>query len=321
MLNYYITQLQSLLGTSSTQLYTTAQLTAAINEARNQVAMRSQCVRCLSPVSGPITLITLNSGGAGYVSTPIVTITGPDFPSGFVPVAQGVQATAICSLSGGSVNAVTLQSGGAGYFAPAITFTGGSASQSATATAIISNITQTVQGQEQYPFSYILNAIQLNTAYSGINSIVAVRGLAFVWGTFRYARIETSFSKYQAMVRTWSQAYQDIPSFASQFGQGTTGTLFMYPVPNSAYQFEADCICLPVALVDDNTVEAIPQPWVDCVQYYAANKVLLGVGRYDDAMRMSNDDIRAPGLFQQQMQIARKTAEQMTVSNWYGRSV
>jgi hypothetical protein len=322
MLQYYQNQLYSLLGVASTTtLYTPTQVNAAINEARNQVAMRSQCVRCLTPVSGPISSVQLVTGGSGYLSTPTVTITGPDFPSGFLPNAQGLQATATCSISGGSVTSITLLSGGAGYFAPGVTLTGGSAAVSATATAIINNVTATVQGQEQYPFSYFLNAIQLNTAYSGINNVVAVKSISYVWGTFRYCRIETSFSKYQALVRTWSQAYQDIPSFASQYGQGVNGTFFMYPVANAAYQFEADCFCLPVPLIDDNTFEAIPQPWVDCVQYYAANKLLLGAGRYDDAMRMSNDDPRSPGLFQQQMVIARKSSEQSTTSNWYGRPV
>lgn len=320
MLQYYIQQLQSLLGTQSAALYQTYQLTAYINEARSQVAMRGQCVRCLSPVSGPISNITVTSPGSGYLSAPQVVITGPDFPSGFLPTAQGTQAVAVSTLSGAQVSSITLGTPGTGYFAPGISLSGSAAVQ-ATAVAVISNVTATAQGQEQYPFSEILSTIQLNTAYSGINSIVAVRSVAFVWGTFRYQRIATSFSKYQALVRTWSQAYQDIPSFVAQYGQGVNGTLFMYPVPNSAYQYEADCFCLPVSLIDDFTYEAIPQPWVDCVQYYAANKALLGVGRYADAMRMSNDDPRQPGLFQQQMHIARKASEQGTVSNWYGRAL
>jgi len=320
LLNYYVQQLQNLLGTQSAALYQTFQLTAYINEARNQVAMRGQCVRCLSPVSGPISSITVTSPGSGYLAAPQVVITGPDFPSGFLPTAQGVQATAISILSGAGVGSVSITSPGTGYFAPGVTFAGSAATQ-ATAVAVINNVTATAQGQEQYPFSEILSTIQLNTAYSGINSIVAIRSVAFVWGTFRYQRIATSFSKYQALVRTWSQAYQDIPSFVSQYGQGVNGTLFMYPVPNAPYQYEADCFCLPVPLIDDNTFEAIPEPWVDCVQYYAANKALLGAGRYTDAMRMSNDDPRQPGLFQQQMQIARKASEQSTVSNFYGRSV
>lgn len=321
MLNYYIQQVQNLLGTQSAQLYQPAQLTSYINEARKQTAMRAQCVRCLSPVSGPISNLVLATTGSGYLGTPTVIIPGPDFPSGFLPTAQGVQATAVATLSGAQVNAVTLMSTGTGYFSPVISFTGSAAVQ-ATATAIVNNVTATVQGQEQYPFSNILSAIQLNTAYSGIQSIVAVRSVAFVWGTFRYERIACSFSKYQAMVRTWSQAYQDIPSFVTQYGQGVAGTLFMYPVPNAPYQYEADCFCLPVPLVDDNTYEAIPDPWIDCVQYYAAFKALQGVGRYDDADRMSCDDPRkAEGQFQQQMKVARKAVDQGGVQNWYGRSV
>lgn len=311
-LNGYLAQVQNLLGTSASQnLYSNSQLTTFINEARRQTALHGQCVRALSPISGSISALTLTSGGSGYQAVPTVVINPPDFPNGFLPNPNGVQASAVCTISGGAVNTLTLLSGGTGYFSPGIVFTGGSPVNEATATVTVNNITATNAGQEQYPFSGILSAIQ--SAYSGIESVVAVRSVSFIWGTYRYTTQACSFSRYQALVRTYSQAYQYIPSVVSQYAQGIMGTLFMYPVANSQYQFEADTQCVPIDLVDDNTFEAIPHPWRNCVQYYAAYKALLGVGRYADAQKLYE-------IFTRQLVVARQASQPSQINNWYGRA-
>ena len=238
MLTLYQTQVQNLLGTGATgNLYSTSFLNASINEARRQVAMRGQCVRALSPIAGPISAITVSSGGSGFVTAPIIGISQPDFPTGFLPFPNGEQAAATATISGGSVATVGLTNRGAGYFMPAITITSGGGA-GASAAAIINNITYTNSGQEQYSFASILPAVQ--SIYSGIQSIVSIRSVAFIWGTYRYVRIACSFSRYQAYVRTYSNAYEYIPAVVTQYGQGVAGTLFMYPVPNSQYQFECD---------------------------------------------------------------------------------
>ena len=317
MLTLYQTQVQNLLGTGATgNLYTTSFLNASINEGRRQVAMRGQCVRALSPIAAPISAITVLSGGAGFSSQPTVLISEPDFPTGFLPYPNGLQAAATATISGGTVTAIAPTNPGAGYFMPAITVSSGGG-QGVSATAVINNITYTNPGQEQYSFASILPAVQ--ASYSGIQSIVSIRSVAFIWGTFRYVRIACSFSRYQAYVRTYSNAYEYIPAVVTQYGQGVAGTLFMYPVPNSQYQFEADCNCLPIDLVDDTTYEAIPQPWQDCVQYYAAYKAFLSKQRWTDAKQMYNEDPKNPGLFQRFMVAARQSSMPTLAANPYGR--
>jgi hypothetical protein len=55
--------------------------------------------------SGFVTSIAVTDGGAGYVSAPTVTITGP----------TGSGASATAAISGGAVTSITVQNAGAGY--------------------------------------------------------------------------------------------------------------------------------------------------------------------------------------------------------------
>jgi hypothetical protein len=84
-----------------------------------------------------------------------------------------------------------------------------------------------------------------------------------------------SFSEYQSMVRSYPFQYLWIPTFCTQFSQGASGDLFFYPLPNSTYQFEVDALCLPLDLIDNLSVEAIPDPWTDAVPFYAAHLAWL----------------------------------------------
>ena len=59
--------------------------------------------------SGVVTGITLNSGGSGYMSTPIVTIAGPP------PSASAATATATATLTGDTVTGIAVTTGGSGY--------------------------------------------------------------------------------------------------------------------------------------------------------------------------------------------------------------
>ena len=321
-LNSYLAQVQSLLGTGAAgNLFQSPQLTIFINEARRQVAMRGQCVRQLSPVAGPISSISIVTTGSGYNTTaPTITIGGPDFPLGNAVAPGGIQASATATLSGAQLSTVTLQSAGNGYFSPSFTLTNGSPTTQATLVAFVSNISTTTVGQEVYPFARTLQCIQSVT--SGIQSILAVKSVGMLYGTFRYLEMQTSFSKYQALVRVYGNQFQDVPAIACQYGQGVSGSLYMYPVANAVYQTEWDCICLPADLVDDTTIEVIPQPWQDCVQYFAAYKAFLQAQRFADAERMFCEDPKKPlGLFQQFMRAARQTSQPGMVSNFYGRAV
>lgn len=62
--------------------------------------------------------------------------------------------------------------------------------------------------------------------------------------------------------------------------------MYLYPLPNSLYQWEVDCLCLPIDLEDDEDFEALPDPWTDAVPFYAAWLSFLELQNYNSARAM-----------------------------------
>jgi len=80
----------------------------------------------LAPAGSGVSSIPVATGGAGYLDTPVVTITG----------GGGVGATAVATVSGGSVTGITITSPGTGYnSAPTVTLFGGGYNTAATLSA------------------------------------------------------------------------------------------------------------------------------------------------------------------------------------------
>lgn len=307
-LTAYLTTTQRLLGTGAAgNLYDTAALTAYINQARFQIAAEGQCIRALPPIQGGLSAITIVSGGTGWGPASVI-ISAPDFPSGFQPFPNGQQAAATVQSAAGQLTTVTLTSTGQGYFAPVISFSG--AGQGAVAIATLSGVNATVVNQEVYPFSAVDPMVA--TSGAGISSIYMVNSISLIWGTFRYTLMRLSWSKYQAKARTYTSGYTYIPAVFAQFGQGVSGSVYVYPIPNSPYQMEWDCCCLPIALATDTDPESIPYPWTDAVAYLAAYYALSGAQRFTDADRMFIE-------YEKWMKRARQMSGPRGVTNWYGR--
>lgn len=307
-LTQYRTATQRLLGTTANQaLYSDANLNAYINTARGQVAIEGQCIRALPPISGAISSIAVTSGGTGWQGNAQVVISAPDLASGQPPTPLGAQATATATASS-AVTAVTVLSGGAGYFAPLVTFSG--TGQGTVAVATISGVNQTVQGQEVYPFSAVSPMVAVPG--SGIQAVFMVNSVSVLWGNSRYTLEHCGWSKFQALARNYSPGYQDVPAIWAQFGQGNAGSLYVQPVPNTAYAWEWDVCCTPIDLTSDNDVDAIPFPWSDCVPYYAAYLAFSQSQRFADADRMTQE-------FERFMKRARTMSQPRGVNNWYGR--
>ncbi len=106
------------------------------------------------------------------------------------------------------------------------------------------------------------------------------------------------------------------PQVWSQFGQGATGSFYVDPIPDLIYVLTCDLVCLPIPLVDNTTVEAIPPLWQDAVPYFAAFLALLSaqsgarsadanrqMERYDffvqRARRFSNPSVNR-GIYEQE---------------------
>jgi len=65
---------------------------------------------------------------------------------------------------------------------------------------------------------------------------------------------------------------------------------------------DADAVCLPTALTSDSTPDALPDPWIDAVPYYAAYLCYANSSRKDDAKNMLE-------LYNLQMREARSMVE------------
>lgn len=263
MLNTYMQQVQRFCRDQRQQYLDTGNLTDYINRARREVAGRTQCCRVLTPISGQCVSATVVNGGSNYTS-PTVTITPPDFPSGRPPNPLGAQATALATVQGGVITAVDIQYGGDGYFQPQASVTDSTGS-GAEVTIAISPINQLNPGQEFYKFSDIdLSGVP------GAGEVIGQRSASIIYSNYRYSLPFYSLSEYQAYIRQYPFQFQYVPTFYTQLGQGANGSLLFYPLPSQIYQYELDCIILPQNLIDDLSVELIPQPWQDAVPFYAA---------------------------------------------------
>jgi len=334
----YLKQVQRFIRDSKQELIDPYDLIEYVNQSRREIAMRAQCIRVLPAISGSVTTATITNGGSLY-SDPIAIISPPDSPSGFLPFPNGLQATATVQQIGGVVSNISITGGGSGYFQPQITIfdqnapgaplvdnlghivrdnlgnivyasgnNGPAMGMGATATLNTSLNNTLNEGQEVYPF----NGVDLQP-FPGVASIYFVRSISIIYSNYRYSLPVYSFSVYQAMIRQYvASQYQYVPTFGAQFGQGTSGSLYLYPPPSQTYQLEWDCQCLPQDLIDDQSVEAIPDPWTDAVPYFAAHLAFLELQNGNTA-RMYHD------LFDERMKRFGSYVRPGRVSNPYGR--
>lgn len=270
MLFDYLQATQRFLREQKQDLLNPEDLVAYINTARREVALRTQCVRVLTPSSGQITGWSVTDGGSGYSADPTLAVSTPDAPSGMLPYPNGDTATATAIVQDGEITAIESTYGGAGYFAPTLTITDATG-EDATADPIIGGINLLEQGQEKYDFS----DIDLS-ANPGCDSVYFVRSASVIYSNWRYSLIYVPFSWYQAKIRNYPNTqFQYVPSFFTQFAQGNSGSIFFYPLPSQQYQLELDCLCLPSDLIDDQSFDVLPKPWTDAVPFYAAHLAFL----------------------------------------------
>lgn len=305
MLNEYLKQCQRFIRDGRQTMISPADLTSYVNRARREVAIRTQSIRKLPPISGAIISADVPMGGSGYTN-PTVVITAPDFPSGTLPYPGGAQATGVATMDNGAINGVQITFGGAGYFQPQITITDPTGS-GAVATPNLSFINQLNQAQEEYPFS----AVDLSM-FPGVGSIYMIKSVSLIYSNYRYSLPCYSFSTYQAHIRQYPHQYQWVPTICAQRGQGTDGSFMMYPIPSQPYQLEFDAFCLPLDLKSDLDTEALPGPWTDAVPFYAAHLAYLELQNFNAARGYLD-------LFDRQLNRYSVAARPGRATNPYGR--
>src|SRR6185312_17129979 len=170
----YLQQTQRFLREAKQEFANWEDLIEYINRARREVAARTQCVRRLTPISGAIVSGSVVAAGSLYSSSPTLTISTPDFPSGKLPYPNGNQATGAVLSFGGSLSQVDIIYGGDGYFQPVGTITDATGSGGSVAFSL-TGINQLAQGQEQYPFSDIDVSM-----FPGVDSVLAIQSVAVI---------------------------------------------------------------------------------------------------------------------------------------------
>lgn len=308
-LNDYLQQTQRFLRDAKQEMLNPEDLISYVNRARREVAMRAQCIRRLTPISGSIVTIEVdNTDSDGlYSNTPTITITTPDFPAGSGAYPEGLQATALATVNNGTIQSIDVTLGGYGYFQPTVTITDSTGSGATAEVTALTYINQVTQGKEVYPFS----DIDL-TMFPGCESVYMVKSVSLLFSQFRYSLACYDFSTYQSLLRQWSQQWQYVPAVCAQYGQGVGGSFYMYPIPSQAYQVELDCFLLPSDMTDNQSVEAIPEPWTDAIPYFSAHLSYLELQNWNSAKGFLD-------LFDKQIQRYSDYARPGRRINPYGR--
>lgn len=198
----------------------------------------------------------------------------------------GSQAIITGTVSGGAVNSVTIVSGGWGFFTTPYLLAGGNstAGTDATFSVTVDNSCSTVPGQEVYQFS-TFNA--LAQTFPGIQSVCGIFSVACSQGgTYKPILTPCTWTEFQAYLRIYQNQAQNYPVYWSQYGQGISGSFYLFPWPSQVLQMDIDAWCIPVDLTSDSTPEAIPLPFSDAVPYFAAYLALVDAQRMADANEM-----------------------------------
>jgi hypothetical protein len=303
VLNTYLQEVRQIVGDKNVERYSEGDLRSYINRARRKVAGATQCIRVLPPSSGSFVSMAVGAGGTGYTTPPTVTISGPDASNGTY-----VQATATASVAGGAVTGFTVTNAGTGYVAsPTVTIGGPGTGASAVVT--LTPFVSVNPGQEVYQFQLINPIIASN--FPGVGSIIAVQDIAVSWGSWKpMMRNMPAWSAFQAYCRAWNLGQENYPTVWSQFGQGENGSVYVFPIPSVIAQMDWDCYCMPIPLVDDTTVEAIPHPFTEAVPYYAAYLAYLNAQQQDMAEHMWTN-------YRRQMAEARSYSTPSMVVDYY----
>ena len=136
-------------------------------------------------------------------------------------------------------------------------------------------------------------------------SVASITGASYVL-LIRKAAITSATAPARLDGRPWDWFFNycicaplaGTPTTWAQLTQGQAGQFYLWPTPVSSQILTLDAVIIPIELVDDSTVEAIPYPWTEAVQYYASYLAYMNAQRNADADRMYQ-------LYTQRMQFAR----------------
>jgi hypothetical protein len=132
--------------------------------------------------------------------------------------------------------------------------------------------TLTMTAGDQGPYAY--TSIDISSS-QGVAGVLDVRSFSYVAGDGQVWMAPRSFEWFTIYNLNTGNPVVGVPSEWAQYGQGVNATMFVSPPPDIQYVLIGDCVCYPIALTNDMTIEAIPPLWTTAVPYYAAYLALL----------------------------------------------
>ncbi len=114
------------------------------------------------------------------------------------------------------------------------------------------------------------------TAYSTLSGILNVRQISYAVGSGQQMLHSRPFPWFNSFVLGTAVPQAGEPSVWSQFGQGSTGSIFVNLL-SGPFTLSLDVCAYPIPLVDDSTGEALPYQFTDAVPFLAAYYALLPV--------------------------------------------
>lgn len=166
-----------------------------------------------------------------------------------------------------------------------------------------------VVAQRVYNFSAINT-----TAVAGVGGVFNIKQITVTVGSGAQILHTRSFQWFNQFFMGLTVPNSGQPAVWAQYAQGAAGSIYLDPIPDNTYTLNLDTVCLPVNLVDDSTVEAIPYPWTDCVPFFAAYYAYLGAQRRGDADAMFKN-------YQEFAQRARGMSNSSVLKRIYPQSV
>jgi hypothetical protein len=169
----------------------------------------------------------------------------------------------------------------------------------------------TVANVGQRPYSFASDIFLGTSSITGVAAPIHVRRLMYGVGTGQQWIPSRPWEWFDLYSLNNNVPANGPPESWAQYAQGVFGSYYLDPPPDAQYTLTSDCVCYPINLIDDTTVEAIPYLWTDAVAYFAAYLALLSA-------QTSQRTQEAQGMFQRYQQFIQRARQfaNPSVNRW-----
>jgi hypothetical protein len=140
----------------------------------------------------------------------------------------------------------------------------------------------TISNEPQYQYTTVLNAL-MSQGYPTAAAVVWIQSIAVYWSaTLKVTLDYMEWTDLNAIFASFLN-FTFIPSVWADYA--IAQSFYVYPIPNSNYTLEIDCIYLPNVLVNTTDVDLLPASVADLqlVPYLAASIAKLHQNAYGES--------------------------------------